>query len=579
MSLPVTNIDFNEIKSQLKDFLRNQTEFVDFDFDGSAMSVLLDVMAYTVHYMAIHANLSISEIFLDSAVLRNSVVSKAKELGYFPRQIFGATATVKLSITPAINPNAPIIIPKNTKFSTVIDNVNYEFVTTDSGLLLEETLNPGTYSGDINITEGVFDTQTWVYDALDTDQRFIILQKNIDVRFLSVDVADSVGSPTIVAWSPVGSFVNITPLDKVFFMQEVNDERVEIYFGDDVLGAALIDGNEITAEYLTTKGVDANGAGVFELINDIGIYLKGEFTVTTVYKAGGGADAESIASIKHIAPKFYQMQNRAVSADDYRTLLLANYGDIETVSVWGGENAVPPQYGRVFVSIKPLSGDTLSPGAKEYIQTEILEKYNVVGIIPELIDPEYTYLDIVSEVIYDREKTSLGQGDIVNKVQTAIETYFSDKLSQFDTTFRFSRFVAAIDAADVSILNNRTDVFMTKKFDTISGSRTYVISFNNAIKKGTVVSEEYDRGGADTYQLVENTLTEKLDEYKNGSLLNSGIGIIDYENGQITLQGYNFQVALSGYSLTVVPELEDIETLRNNLLLLGVTTITATYEI
>jgi len=573
MSINVTELDFDAIKSNLIDHLKTQTEFQDYDFTGSAMNVLIDTLAYTTHYMAIHANMSINEVFLDSAVLRNSVISKAKELGYFPRQRTGSLAIVNLSITPAINPGSSIVIDKGTKFVCALDGQTFEFVTTEGQLLVEGPV--GTYSGDINIIQGIYADQVWVHNAADDDEHFIISQKDIDTDNLSVNIALIPGSPTVDAWSVMADVVTVGPESKIFFLQEVSDERVEIYFGDGVLGEALIDGNEITATYLTNKGSDSNGCAGFVLLNDVGIYLKGEFTLTDIEKASGGAEAESIESIKHIAPLLYQAQNRAVSVDDYKALLLANYGDIETVSVWGGESNVPPQYGRVFISIKPVSGLALSPGAKDFITINILDRYSVVGILPELVDPIFTYLNITSEVVYDGNKTTLGTGDITLAAIDAITGYFDVNLSEFDTVFRYSRFLNAIDDADVSILNNVTTIDMVKKFDVVSGERTYLLEYNNEIEQGSVTSDEFDVAGDTlTFGDEDGILYEYVDDVQGVA-----IGVVDYALGSVTIQNYDFDQSITNFKVQVVPAEQDIYTKQNNLLILGETNVISIIEV
>jgi len=574
MTLNVVDLDFDTIRENLKDYLRTQPEFVDYDFEGSGMAVILNVLAYATHYMGVHANLSINEIFLDSAALRNSVVSKAKELNYFPRQKAGSTAIIKLSITNPSGSPANIIVDKDTKFICSLDGVSYQFVTTDSYTMVD--VGGGVYEAEFPITQGIINTQQWIFNTSDPDQHFIISQPDIDTRFLGVDIKDSPTSTNIVTWSRSQHITTVDGDSEVFFLQEVSDNKIEIYFGDGILGKALENNNVIITEYLTTYGAIANGCSIFELVNDIGIYAKNLFTVTLVEKSSGGADEESIASIKHIAPKAYQAQNRAVIANDYKALLISEYGDIETISVWGGEDNIPPQFGRVYISIKPLSGTELSPASKVYIEDEILANYNIVGIIPELIDPEYTYIDITSSVLYDRDKTTQSAGQIENDINAAIEDHFISELTKFDSVFRYSKFLTVIDNAEAAILSNLTSIKLTKKFRPSTGEQTYRWDFGTEIDPGSVISEVYSYGGGD-YQLKDDG-AGNLDEYKNDLLLESGVGVITYATGIVELPSHDFGVpSTTEIDITITPAQNDIYTLRNNLILLGNVNLTVAF--
>lgn len=565
MALPVNELDFDAIKQNIIAFYQTQSEFDDYNFEGPGITILIDALAYATHYIAVHGNMALNEAFLDSAVLRNNVVSKAKEIGYFPRQRNGATSQITLSITPGDSPSN-IPVEKGTKFVCELDGNSYQFVTTDDTTL--DPIGGGVYSKSFSITQGTFTTQEWTYSSVDTDQRFIINQTDLDTRFFTVNIKESAGSGIIIAWILETDITNIDGDSQVFFMQEVNDEKIELYFGDDVLGESLINNNIIIATFLTTDGIAANGCSSFELVNDIGAYLKSEFTIVVDENASGGAEKEPLTSIKHIAPKNYQAQNRAVITDDYMALLLAKYGDIEAVNVWGGENAEPPQYGKVFISIKPLSGNELSPASKIYVQDEILNKYNIVGITPEIVDPEFLFIDITSNVQYDREKTTSGPGQIQSIVEAAIIAHFASDLTKFDAVFRYSNFLNIIDESDPSILDNLTSIKMTKKWRPTIGAKTYSFKFNNGIEVGSAQTQVFTHDSID-YQLKDDGLG-KLDEYQDTILINAAVGTINYDTGEISVIGYDFGLdPTNELSITATPAIDNIYTIRNTLVLLG----------
>ena len=435
--IAITDLEFDTIKSNLKSYLSAQTTFQDYDFEGSGMDVLMDILAYNTHYMGYYANMIGNEMFMDSSSLRESVVSHAKHLNVIPTSVTSPTAYLNMTFTPTGSP-VSLTIAKNTKFTTSISAISYTFTTTSATTILPAA---GVYSvTNLAIKEGKILNKSYTVDLANTLQRFIIPNANVDTSTISVTVQNSSSDSTVVAWADGNSLdvTTITSSQKVYFLQEVEEGKYELIFGDGAVGKQLSDGNIIFIEYLVTGGVAANQASSFTAVGSVAGLTSANYTLTIATAASGGAVSESINSLKNNAPKLYQAQKRATTKDDYKAILLAERNDIDSITIYGGEDASPPVYGKVYIAIKPAGNTSYSNTAKDDIKTSILKKTNVVTVIPEIVDPIFYYLLITTTINYDPVTLLTSENTLKSEIDTSITNYFTTDLQKFDQKFRYS---------------------------------------------------------------------------------------------------------------------------------------------
>lgn len=585
-TLDVTELDFDTIRQNFKNFLGNQTELQDYDFDGSAISTILDVMAYGIHYTGIYSNMALTESDMLSAILRKNVVAGAKSIGYIPSSPHGAQAnfllTLDLTSKEGTIPTT-FTVTKGTNFSAIAeDGSSVNFVAYDDNTLTDTGISAGQPAskilrGTVFVVQGEFGTQAWRKDGT-TTQRFILTQPDIDNNFLQVTIQLLGELDTNKdIWTKESNLVNVGPETEAYFVSEVENALVEIYFGNDTIGKALLNGNFITVEYITTLGDAGNNLSTYTLDTGIGSYARTLFTVTNDTKSAGGADRESIASIKHNAPLDYQRQNRVVTIDDYKAIVLREFPNIVAINAWGGEDADPPEYGKVFVSVKPVTGDVVSPATRKSIETDILAKFNVVGITPILLDPEFIECNFDVTVNFNRDKTTLKASEIETQVQVAIENHFDTAVFDYEQSFKYSKLMTIIDNVHRSIQNNFTTITISKELaPTTNTSLSYTVSFNNEIEAGTVVTGDWTRTDATIASLQDDGLGS-MDLIVGGLIVVKQIGTVDYTTGKISLPDFNpfFQNAGDKIRFTTVPVKHDVDVLRNDLLVLGTNTITA----
>jgi hypothetical protein len=571
--LKVSELEFDKVKGNIKDFLRGQDEFTDYDFEGSGMSVMLDVMAYTTHYMGFHANMAINESFLDTATLRNSVVSHAKAIGYTPLSITSAEAIIKLTFNTYGQDPTFIPIDKGTTFTSNVNGISHQFVALETVNVFPD--ESGDFSSEIKVHQGVLMNTSWVYAE---NAAYIIADPGCDRKTISTIVDGS-------AWSNNQQLSTLVPGSLTFFLQEGLDGVTELYFGNGIFGRIPKIGDVITSQYLSTKGESGNYTStiqdqVFSINNTIaGVYDSDKINIETINISNLGDAQESVDSIKHAAPKSYERQNRAVTAEDYKSILLEKYPNIDSISVWGGEDNDPPQYGAVFISIKPKHGLELSPLTKKYLTKDILSEFNMLAINPIIVTPEYTYIDIETLVSYDTLKTSLSSGEIQAKVISAVDKFFSDEITEFKVNLKFSKLTRVIDDSENSISNNSTSLKVYKKFY-IQSSNTignYTFKFNNKLNPGSIVSSVFglEADGSSMALLDDGQGNVLLYDIIAEGFVNTSQGTIDYENGIIELNGFNPTIDVNTViSLYATPKSNDIFTLRNNLLVLNSTNVT-----
>ena len=504
--IAITDLEFDAIKSNLKSYLSAQTTFQDYDFEGSGMDVLLDILAYNTHYMGYYANMIGNEMFMDSASLRESVVSHAKHLNVIPTSVTAPTAYLNMTFTP---PSSPIslTIAKDTKFTTSISATSYTFTTTTA-----TTITPvaGVYSvTNLAIKEGKILNKSYTADLADTTQRFIIPNATVDTSTISVTVQNSSSDTTVVSWADGNALdvTTITSTQKVYFLQEVEEGKYELIFGDGAVGKQLADGNIIFIEYLVTGGIVANKASSFTAVGSVAGLSSSNYTLTVASAASGGAAAESIKSLKNNAPKLYQAQKRATTKDDYKSILLAERSDIDSITVYGGEDAWPPVYGKVYIAIKPTGNTSYSNTAKDDIKSAILKKSNVVTVIPEIVDPIFYYLLITTTVNYDPVTLLTSENILKSAIDTSISDYFTSDLQKFDQKFRYSTLTKKIDNTNSSIRNSKTSVKYQFKITpaTLATTSTYTMEFNVPLTKGTITSTAFTTSDGYTYTLVDDS--------------------------------------------------------------------------
>src|SRR5210317_151309 len=590
--LNISQLDFDSIKANLKTFLSNQSQFKDYDFEGSGMSVLLDLLAYNTHYLSYNANILANEMFIDTADLRNSIVSLAKALGYTPNSPTAAYADINLVVNNATG--ASLTLDTGTRFTTSIDGSTYSFVTID-----DHTITPvdGVYTfSNIKIYEGTYITFSYTNNSGDVDQRFIIPSANADLSTLKVTVQNSAGDTTTSTYTKVTSITELDSTSKVYFLQEAEDGKFEIYFGDGVIGRALDDGNIIRLKYVVTNKTAANGASSFTLAGNIDGFS--DVTLTVNSNAANGADAESNASIKFNAPKSYAAQDRAVTIEDYKAKVRELYANTKSVSAWGGEDAETPFYGRVYISINPITGSTLTDTTKDSIVTQ-LKRYSVASVTPVIIDPETTSLLLTSTVKYDEKATTKTAATLKTDVTNALTNYNDNTLNQFDSIFRYSKVLELIDDADSSILSNITTLRIRKPFTPTLGSSTnYTVYFSNPLynphtghksAEGGVLSStgfKVEGDATNIYFFDDDGSGNLRRYYLVGSVrtyVDNTAGTINYSTGQVDINSVNISSienirgsASTVIELTVQPNSNDIVPVRNQILNIDVANSTIT---
>ena len=578
----VNNLDFTDIKTAIKEYMRAESDFTDYDFEGSVISQLIDVLAYNTYYTAFNANMVVNELFLDSSTLRDNVVALAKQIGYAPKSITSPKAAIDMQLLFTGN-SAPssVILKSGTGFITNYDDSLYEFVLSED-YKTEVVNNTATFT-ELPVYEGSLIVNRTTVDTSLKNQRFIIDNSKADVSTLKITVFESSSSSVSNTYEKADSILSVGSTDRVYFLSEVEDEKYEIFFGDGVLGEKLSNNNIVEISYVITSGPSTNGAKSFVFNGTVtdgdGNLLNSPFSVnslTTSSVASGGAEIESISNIKFNAPKYFGSQNRAVTSNDYSAIVRKIYPAISDIIVFGGEEQEPPAYGKVFLSIKPTEAASLSSFTKNQLTTE-LKKYTVASIRPEFVDPSILYIELNSGIYFDSTKTKLLTTDIASKVSTGVVEYLkASGTEKFNGKFRYSKFISVIDGADRAINSNDTSITMRKDFVAqINSSSYYEICYKNAFLKdcdnpvvsstGMTVFEHpnytsylEDRDGKLVLYRLDSITGDKI-------LLNDSVGDVNYDKGEIQI--YDFTILKGSFSdnrieLRVKPANKDIEVKR-----------------
>ena len=595
--LIVSEFDFDDVKSNLKIFLEAQTEFTDYDFEGSGMSVLLDLLAYNTHYLGFNMNMLANEMFLDSASLRSSVVSHAKTLGYETASVRSAKAEVDVTLFDSVKTTGTLAA--GTVFNATVDDVEYQFVTITD--YTESNTGSQIKFESIPIYEGTFITTRTTVDQTDVDQRFVLPDNKADTNTLVVKVQTSASDTTSTTYTKATDITQVSSTSTNYFIQEVENGKHEIYFGDGVVGKALSTGNIVVMSYVVTNSAAANTATVFS--NAATIDTVTSVSVDTVSAASGGAAAETIASVKFNAPLTYASQGRCVTAEDYKTFVKQYYPNTQAVSIFGGENGSfddtvgvvsTPEYGKVFISVKSTTGNNLTDSEKTTLVND-LAPFTVASITPVIVDPETVFLILDVNAQFNSSLTTETPNSLATQITTTLTNYNNDNLKQFNSVFRHSQVVGQIDATDKSITSNVTRVTMAKFFTpTLNSSIGYTINYSNAFfhphdghsvvvastgfkVSGDTVNEIFfdddGFGAIRTYYLLAGVRT----------YTDSTAGTVNYATGEIKIDPINITSVsdVDGSSsddirITVTPKSQDVIPVRNQIIELDLTNTAVT---
>ena len=597
--LNVTEFDFDRVKSNLKTFLKAQTEFKDYDFEGSGMNILLDTLAYNTHYLGFNANMLANEMFLDSAALRSSVVSHAKTLGYEPSSCRAPIANVNVSLTTT---SPTKTMSAGTAFTTTVDGTSYQFVTIAD--ITASNIGNTVPFDSTSIYEGTYVTVKYIVDTSDAEQRYMITDNRADTTTLRVRVQTSVSDSTVTTYTKATDITQLSATSSVYYLQEVENGRFEVYFGDGVVSKALSDGNVVILDYVVTNKTAANGASSFSTPSTIdGVST---ISITTVTSAAGGAEPETLSSIKLQAPLDFASQGRAVTTEDYKVYARKLFPNTQAVSVWGGEDgsfdpslgvSSTPEYGKVFISIKSTTGLNLSDAQKTQLVKDF-NKFKVASITPVIVDADTTFIILGITFQFDSNATTSTATELASEVSSIISDFNNTDLKDFNSPFRHSKLTGLIDDTSNAILNNTTTVTLAKFLTPITtDTSNYTLRFNNKLFNPHS-GHNSDAGGivSSTGFFISNGTTEYFfDDDGAGNLriyslvagvrvyFDSTAGTVDYENGIITVNS----IAITSVSnvdgasstrlrVTVLPDSNDVVPVRNQILELDLVNTTVT---
>ena len=593
-NLNVTELDFADIKQNLKNFLKQQTEFNDYDFDGSGLNVLLDVLAYNTHYNALNAHYSLNESFLDSAQIRGNVVTRAKLLGYTPRSVLSPRGKVDIVVDVAAEVGTkPTVLEltRGTKLNTVVSGEEFQYVVLETQQATLSAVSANTYQfSDVVISEGSVRELKYRVDNDIENQKFQLTDYDADTSTLRVRVQSNEESSSFDVYTKFESLKDVNSTSKVYYLQENPSGYYEIFFGDGVTGFKPSNNNIVTIDYVTTKGKESNGANSFSMVDNIGGFSN--ITVTLDTAAVGGADQETTESIRFNAPLTFISQNRAVTADDYSAIIKKEFSNIDSISTWGGEDNDPPDYGKVYIAIKPLLAEQLTTAEKTDITGAILKGKNVVSITPEIVDTNYTYLELDVAFKYNPNLTDRSSVELQSVVRDTITDYNFNNLNKFDGVFRHSQLTRAIDNSDPSILNtivrprmfqnitplnnadNNFSLSFVAPFYQSGDSTTFILS-STAFKINNVdhffgdvpISGSTNRTVI-VYKVVNNTNITVID----------GAGVIDVLKGTVTLNNFRPDTT-DAIKITILPNSLDLAPKRDQLISIDNNSVVITPEI
>jgi hypothetical protein len=553
----ITDLDFDTIKQNLKTYLKSQNILNDYNYEGSALATLIDLLAYNTQYNAYYLNMVANEMFLDTAIQRASVISHAKLLGYTPQSFTAPTAKVNITFNN-VQENS-LTLPKFTNFlSEAIDGVNYNFVTVDDSTV--NTSNNSASFTNVELKQGIPTRITYTVDKTQNPKlMFRIPEVTVDTSTISVIVQKSVADNSTETFTLATNYLTINDESAVFFLQESTDGRYEIQFGDGILGKTLDNGNIVYISYIVTRGISSRGANNFTLTQSVSGY--GNPTITPLQKASFGSNRETLDSIKFQAPKSFAAQNRAVTKDDYITIIQTNKFNIpvQSVSVWGGEENDPPKYGKIFVAVKPVGEYLLTDYQKQILVEDVIKPVSVVTVSPEIVDVDYVYLILTADVLYDPSKTTLTSAQIKTLVRNGVVTFSNQNLNTFNSVFILSDLITYVKSLNSSILAVDFDLYLQKRIIPVfNNSLDYTVKFGNVLErslgeKALRISPSFSQYDSNV-TFYENVFFEESEDYpgtlqtyyykdetKNILTISDdtiNAGTIDYTNGIVVLKNF-----------------------------------------
>jgi len=580
-NINITDLDFDDVSKSLKEYLKGQSTLKDYDFEGSNLSILVDLLAYSAHTSAFNANMVASEMFLDTAQIRKNVVSRAKELGYTPSSRTAAKATFDLTVNnPSVGGQTPssLTINRGHEFTTVFDGSSFTFISLDN-----KTITPSSNSfvfNDLTIHQGKLTTDIYRYSSQVSNQRFPMLNTNIDTSTIKINITSN---NTVTSWTKAGDLTGIKSTSNVYYLQENDEGLFEVYFGDGVIGAAPKDGDEISISYLVTDNLHANGANVFSMATSIN--GNSDVTFTNTVSASAGKDIETTDQIKFSASKFYTSQNRLVTVQDYKAKLQELYPGADSIAVWGGEDNTPPAYGKVYVALKPSQFSNNLTTAEKSALKKSLSALSVLTVRPEIVDAEILQILLSTSFKYDPTKTSQTVSALETLVRAAILSYDNSELSGFDTLFRHSQLTSKIDGTETSLLSNITNVKLRKnKIVTIDGrANALTLDFGNSIYNphsghnslgGGVITSTgfFISGDVNNYFFDDDGKGSIRRYYLDGSTRvysDNAAGTIIYSTGVVSINSLTYSSTSntnSSINFTTVPSSNDVISTKNQLL-------------
>ena len=578
-NINITDLDFDQVETSLKEYLQGQDTLKDYDFQGSTLSILTDLLAYSAHTSAFNANMVASEMFLDTAQIRKNVVSRAKELGYTPSSRTGAKVTFDLTVNNVGSGQTNLTLLRGHKFQTNYDGITYSFISLDNKTVTKNSAGVWLFD-DLEVVQGALSDDVYRFSSQVANQRFPLLNINVDTSTIKINITSN---NVVTTWTEATDLTNITTTSNVFYLQENDDGLFEIYFGDGIIGAEPKDGDLISISYLVTDTVHANGADSFTMATSINGYTTVSFT--NIISASGGKDVETTDQIKFSASKFYTSQNRLVTVQDYKAKLQDIYPGADSIAVWGGEDHDPVSYGKVFVSIKPSQYSNNLTSAEKTSLKKSLRDLSVLTVRPEVIDSEILQVLITSSFKYDPTKTSQTKSTLETLVKATIISYDNNNLSGFDTLFRHSQLISSIDDVETSVLSNITNIKLRKNIPATvdATAKAYELTFGNALYNphadhnktggGILTTTGFFVSGDETEYFFDDDGSGNVRKYYvSGSTRvykDNTSGTINYATGKVLVDSMiltSTSIGDNSIDFTVLPDSNDVISSRNQLL-------------